>query len=155
MTIDLNEHLSANFTLGEMIRSQSAVRKGIRNVPGPAEIAALRLLCQKVLQPVRDHYDRPVIVTSGYRSPRLNTAIGGSRSSQHCKGEAADFTVAGVSNIEVCRWIERHLNYDQLIYEFGESGWIHVSYSAHRMRNMELSAKRIGGRTRYLAGLRT
>ena len=150
-----DEALSANFTLGEMIRSQSAVRKGIRNVPGPAEIAALRLLCQKVLQPVRDHYDRPVIVTSGYRSPRLNTAIGGSRSSQHCKGEAADFTVAGVSNIEVCRWIERHLNYDQLIYEFGGSGWVHVSFSAHRMRNMELSAKRIGGRTRYLAGLRT
>jgi hypothetical protein len=150
-----HEALSANFTLGEMIRSQSAVRKGIRNVPGPAEIVALRLLCQKVLQPVRDHYDRPVVVTSGYRSPRLNTAIGGSRSSQHCKGEAADFTVPGVSNIEVCRWIERNLNYDQLIYEFGESGWIHVSYSAHRMRNMELSAKRIGGRTRYLPGLRT
>ena len=155
MTIDLNEKLSENFTLGEMIRSEQAVRKGIRNVPGQSEIAALRLLCEQVLQPIRDHYDRPVIVTSGYRSPRLNTAIGGSKSSQHCKGEAADFTVSGVSNIEVCRWIERNLNYDQLIYEFGESGWIHASYSAHRMRNMELSAKRIGGRTRYLPGLRT
>lgn len=152
--MNLEEKLSANFALGEMIRSQTAARKGIRNVPGQSEVAALRLLCEKVLQPVRDHYDRPVIVTSGYRSPRLNTSIGGSASSQHCKGEAADFTVSGVSNIEVCRWIERNLNYDQLIYEFGERGWIHCSYSAHRMRNMELSAKRIGGRTRYLPGLR-
>lgn len=152
--MNLNEKLSANFALAELIRSETASRKGIINMPGREELAALRLLCEKVLQPVRDHYDRPVIVTSGYRSPRLNTAIGGSASSQHCKGEAADFTVQGVSNFEVCRWIERQLNYDQLIYEFGESGWIHCSYSAHRMRNMELSAKRIGGRTRYLPGLR-
>ncbi len=152
--IALDERLSANFTLGEMIRSESASRRGIRNEPGEAEIRALRLLCEKVLQPVREHYDRPLVVTSGFRSPRLNTAIGGSASSQHCKGEAADFTVPGVSNLEVCRWIERTLNYDQLIYEFGESGWIHCSFSAHRMRNMELSAVRRGGRVQYLSGLR-
>lgn len=151
--IDLQMRLSANFTLGEMIRSETAARKGIRNEPGQAEIAALALLCEKVLQPVRDHYGVPVISTSGYRSPRLNTAIGGSSSSQHCKGEAADFTVAGVSNIAVCRWMEANLNYDQLIYEFGEGGWIHASFSAHRMRNMELSAKRIGGRVKYLPGI--
>lgn len=150
----LDQRLSENFTLGEMIRSETAARRGIRNVPGKAEIAALRLLCEKVLQPVRNYYDRPVIVTSGYRSPRLNTAIGGSATSQHCQGEAADFTVPGISNLEVCRWIESNLNYDQLIYEFGESGWVHCSYSAHRMRNMELSAKRISGRTKYLPGLR-
>lgn len=153
MTIANDERLSANFSLGEMIRSETAARRGIRNTPGPAEIASLRLLCEQVLQPVRDHYDLPVIVTSGYRSPRLNTAIGGSATSQHCKGEAADFTVPGMSNIEVCRWIERNLDYDQLIYEFGEQGWVHCSYSAHRMRNMELSAVRRGGRVHYLPGL--
>lgn len=151
---DLTMRLSANFTLGELIRSETAARKGIRNVPRQAEIAALRLLCEKVLQPVRDHFGRPVIITSGYRSPRLNTAIGGSPSSQHCWGEAVDFTVVGQSNIEVCRWIERTLPYDQLIYEYGESGWIHASLSAHRQRKQVLSAKRIAGRTQYLTGLR-
>lgn len=146
-------NLSDNFTLSEMIVSQTAARKGIPNDPPEDAVRALKLLCEKVLQPVRDHYGKPVVVTSGYRSPRLNTAIGGSASSQHCKGEAADFTIPGESNLEVCRWLEANLNYDQLIYEFGEGGWIHVSYSAHRMRNQELSAKRVGGRTKYLPGL--
>ena len=144
--------LSANFYLAEMVTSQTALRRGIPNDPGPEEVAALKLLCQKVLQPVRDHFAVPVTISSGYRSPRLNTAIGGSATSQHCFGEAADFTIAGLSNLEVCKWMERHLNYDQLIYEFGEEGWVHCSFSADRMRNMELTAKRIGGRVRYLDG---
>ena len=146
--------LTEHFTLHEMTVSQTAARKGVRNVPGAAEIAALVLLCEQVLEPVRAQFGRPVVITSGYRSPRLNTAIGGSASSQHCRGEAADFTVPGVSNLEVARWMHRHLAYDQLIYEFGERGWIHASYRAGRLRNMELSAKRIGGRVRYLEGLR-
>lgn len=145
--------LSTNFSLAEMIRSQTALRRGIPNRPGPAEIAALKLLCEKVLQPVRDHYASPVNVSSGYRSSRLNRAIGGSGTSQHCKGEAADFTVAGVSNFEVCHWLERTLNYDQLIYEFGEAGWIHCSFSKDRMRNEELTARRVNGRVKYLPGI--
>lgn len=145
--------LTTNFSLEEMVRSQTALRKGIRNNPGPAEIAALQLLCEKVLQPVRDHYQRSVAVTSGYRSPRLNTAIGGSATSQHCFGEAADFTVVGLSNMEVCQWIQANLNYDQLIYEFGEAGWVHCSFSATRMRNQELTARRVGRGTKYLPGL--
>jgi zinc D-Ala-D-Ala carboxypeptidase len=146
-------NLSPHFTLAEMTRSETASRKGIRNVPGQAETAALTLLCEKVLEPVRLHYGKPVIVTSGYRSPRLNVAIGGSQSSQHCRGEAADFTVHGESNLDVCQWMMRNLNYDQLILEYPPSGWVHVSYSAHRMRNQELTAKRIGGRTKYLPGI--
>ena len=146
--------LTANFTLAELVRSQTALRRGIPNNPGPQEIAALRLLCENVLQPVRDHFGAPVHVSSGYRSPRLNRAIGGSASSQHVLGEAADFVVSGQNNLAVCRWMERRLNYDQLIYEFGEAGWIHCSFSADRMRNMELTAKRISGRVRYLEGLR-
>lgn len=150
----MTERLSRHFTLAEMTRSQTASRKGIRNEPGPDEIRALTLLCENVLEPARKHFGAPVIVTSGYRSPRLNRAIGGSGSSQHCKGEAADFTVSRHSNLEVCRWIEANLDYDQLIYEFGESGWIHCSFSRDRTRNQELSAVRRGGRVQYLSGLR-
>lgn len=146
-------NLSPNFTLAEMIRSSTASRRGIDNTPPPAIIERLRLVCEHVLEPVRAHYKRPVIVTSGYRSPALNSAIGGSGTSQHSQGEAADFTVHGVSNIEVCRWMEKTLHYDQLIYEFGEDGWIHASWSARRQRNMELTAKRVNGKTVYLAGI--
>ena len=145
--------LTPHFSLAEMTKSNTAIERGISNVPRPGELEALKLLCERVLEPVREHFGTPVIVSSGYRAPQVNRAIGGSASSQHCKGEAADFTVAGQSNLAVCRWMERHLNYDQLIYEFGEWGWIHVSYSAHRMRNVELRAVKRLGRTRYLPGL--
>lgn len=145
--------LSPHFTLEELTHSQSAVRLGMRNVPTATQIAALRLLCEHVLEPVREHFARPVIVSSGFRAPAVNRAIGGSGTSQHCLGEAADFTVPGISNLEVLRWMERRLLYDQLIYEFGESGWIHCSYRAGRLRNQELTARRIAGRTQYLPGL--
>ena len=143
-------NLSPHFTLAEMTVSQTASRRGLNNTPGANEIAALKLLCEKVLEPIRKHFDRPVIVTSGYRSPKVNKAIGGSATSQHCFGQAADFTVPGVGNLDLCKWIERNLNYDQLIYEYGESGWVHVSYRDGNLRNMELTAKRGKG---YLPGL--
>lgn len=145
--------LSPHFTLAELTVSQTAARKGISNVPPAEAVAALKLLCEKVLEPLRAHYGRPVVVSSGYRAPRVNVAVGGSASSQHCFGEAADLRVPGVSNLEVCRWLQANLAYDQLIYEFGESGWVHVSYSRHRLRNEELSAKKVRGRTQYLKGL--
>ena len=141
--------LSAHFTLAEMVVSQTASRKGIDNTPGPNEIAALKQLCEKVLEPVRVHFDRPVIVTSGFRSITLNKKIGGSATSQHCEGKAADFTVPGVSNYELCKWMERNLDYDQLIYEYGESGWVHVSYEVP-FRNMELTKRR---GVRYIPGI--
>lgn len=145
--------LSANFALAEMILSRTAHRRGIDNTPPPAARKALQALAQEVLQPVRDRFGRPVIVTSGYRAPALNRAIGGSASSQHTLGEAADFTVSGVSNLEVARWIVANLPFDQLIYEFGESGWLHVSYRAGRLRRQVLRAEKRNGRTVYLAGL--
>ena len=144
--------LSEHFTLAEMTRSTTAVRKGIPNNPPADVVKALTSLCVNVLEPVRVHYGKPVRVTSGYRSPRLNVAIGGSASSRHCFGEAADFTVPGESNLAVCQWILRNLKYDQLIYEFGEGGWIHCGYSP-RMRGQELSAVKRGGKTVYLPGL--
>lgn len=145
--------LAPNFALAEMILSRTAHRRGIDNTPPAAAVKALRELAQNVLQPVRDHFARPVIVTSGYRSPALNRAIGGSPTSQHTQGEAADFTVAGVSNLEVARWIVANLPFDQLIYEFGEAGWLHVSYSADRTRRQVLRAVKRNGRTVYLSGL--
>lgn len=147
--------LSANFTQAEMVLSRTANRRGINNTPDAAAVAALRALAVNVLQPVRDHFGKPVVVTSGYRSPALNRAIGGSATSQHVQGEAADFTVAGVSNLVVARWIVANLPFDQLIYEFGESGWLHVSYRAGRLRKQVLRAEKRNGRTVYLAGLPT
>ena len=142
--------LTKHFHLSEFTRSQTAVRRGIRNVPGPNQVAALKLLCEKVLEPVREHFDKPVRISSGYRSPALNRAIGGSPTSQHSKGEAADFTIPGVPNREVLEWMHKNLSYDQLIDEFNPGGWIHVSYSKDRLRNQELSARRGRG---FLPGL--
>lgn len=137
-----------------MTASQTAVRRGIPNHPGPATKAALAALCLHVLEPVRAQFGKPVIVTSGYRSPKLNTAIGGSATSQHCFGEAADFTVQGVSNLDVCQWIMRNLKFDQLIYEFGEEGWVHCSWRETRKRQQELTARRGRfGKVQYLAGI--
>lgn len=145
-------NLSPHFTLAEMTVSQAAARKGIPNVPNAEQTKALKLLCEKVLEPVRLHFDKPVVVSSGFRAPRVNVAVGGSATSAHCRGEAADFTIPGESNLAVCQWIERNLNYDQLIFEYGKSGWIHVGYSP-RMRNQTLSAVKRGGKTVYLQGL--
>lgn len=132
--------LTKHFTLSEMTRSETASRRNIDNTPNQKEIDALIILCKEVLEPIREHFDRPVIITSGFRSAALNKRIGGSATSQHSKGEAADFTVPGVSNYELCKWMERKLNYDQLIYEYGESGWVHVSYRLP-YRNMELTKR--------------
>jgi len=126
--------LSENFTLAEMTFSQTAQRRGINNTPSQTEINNLRRLCIHVLQPLRNHFQRPVIVTSGYRSPQLNKAIGGSQTSQHSKGEAADFTVSGIGLIQTCNYIAKNLPFDQLIYEF--DSWIHVSYSGRNRRQL-------------------
>ena len=135
--------LSPHFTLAEMVVSQTASRLGLDNTPPPAVIAALRGLCLNLLEPVRAHFGRPVIVSSGYRAPAVNKACGGSATSQHRFGQAADFTVPGVANLELCQWIQRNLKYDQLIYEFGPSGWVHASWLDGPLRMQELSAKRM------------
>lgn len=153
--------LSPNFHLSEFITSQAAARLGLKNNPGEAEIAALRLLCAKVLEPVRAHFGKPIVISSGYRSPAVNKAVGGAASSQHVKGEAADFEIPGVSNVEVARWMMAKLNYDQLILEFytpgqPNSGWVHASYRSP-YRNQELTARRVRkwGRltTEYVPGI--
>ena len=126
--------LSRNFSLGELTKSQTALRMGIDNNPTPEDLYNLHLLCDNILQPVREHFGRAVTISSGYRSEDLCVAIGSSRKSQHAKGQAADFEVMGVDNKEVAEWIRDVLDFDQLILEFykeGEpnSGWIHCSYA--------------------------
>ena len=137
-------NLSKHFTLEEFEKSQTATRKGIINKAGSGEIKNLGDLCYEVLEPVRAKFDKPVTITSGYRSPELSEAIGSKATSQHCLGEAADFEIAGVSNLQVALWIENNVDFDQLILEFwkeGEpnSGWIHVSYKDGSNRKQVLT----------------
>lgn len=133
--------LSKNFTLSELTRSQTASRLGINNVPNAQVIANLRILCENILQPVRDNYGLPVVVSSGYRSPELNRKIKGSRTSQHMTGHAVDFEVPTVENLQVANWIKSNLSFDQLILEFwtgGNSGWIHCSYVSPEKNKKQL-----------------
>ena len=146
-------NLSRNFTLLELTKSDTAVRKGINNNPNAGQIEKLKELCENILQPVRDHYGR-VKVTSGFRSSELCLAIGSSVNSQHAKAEAADFECVGVDNAELADWIHKNLNYDQLILEFytpGEpnSGWIHCSWVSEQPRKQFLWAYKSEGKTKY------
>ena len=146
-------NLSRNFTLQELIKSDTAIRLDINNNPNSGQIEKLKALCENILQPVRDHFGR-VKVTSGYRSVELCTAIGSSVNSQHAKAEAADFEVMGTDNAELADWINKNLDYDQLILEFytpGEpnSGWIHCSYTPEGGRKQFLHAYKSEGKTKY------
>jgi zinc D-Ala-D-Ala carboxypeptidase len=125
--------LSKNFSLAELTKSQTAERMGMDNNPNEDETENLRILCERVLQPVRDHFNHVVTISSGYRNEILSAKIGSSRTSQHCAGEAADFEIFGIGNNEVADWIKENLMFDQLILEFwtpgqANSGWVHVSY---------------------------
>ena len=135
--------LSKNFSLEEMEKSSTAIRLGIKNKAGAGEIKNLGDLCYEILEPVRIKFDKPVTITSGYRSPQLSEAIGSKSTSQHCTGNACDMEIAGVSNLEVALWIENHCDFDQLILEYytGEpnSGWIHVSYKDGSNRKQVLT----------------
>jgi hypothetical protein len=146
--------LSANFTLKELTKSDTAIRKGISNEPNTDEIEKLKLLCETILQPVRDKFGA-VTVTSGYRSPELCQAIGSSVNSQHTKSEAVDFEVEGVDNADVAYWIKDNIpNWDQMILEFyilgqPNSGWIHCSITSKLERKQFLSAYKEDGKTKY------
>ena len=149
----LSEHLS----LSEVTRSESAKRKGISNMPTEAHIANFKLLAENIFEPIRQHFRCPIIISSGYRSKELNSAIGGSLTSQHCQGEAIDIdmdgTAQGVTNKMVFDYIKDNLNFDQLIFEFGDDNnpdWVHVSYeSTGKQRKQILRAIRSGGKTIY------
>ena len=146
--------LTANFSVLELTKSQTAERKGIDNTPSPEHQENLRLLCEAVLQPVRDHFSRVVSVSSGYRSPELCEAIGSRSTSQHARGEAADFEIFGISNKVLADYINETLHYDQLILEYWNesdpnSGWVHCSFSEGNNRKQYLRAYKENGSTKY------
>jgi zinc D-Ala-D-Ala carboxypeptidase len=142
--------LSKHFSLEEMTRSMVASRKGIDNIPGAGEIKNLENLCYEVLEPVRAHFDKPITVSSGYRSEALCEAIGSKKTSQHAKGMAVDFEINGVPNIQVAYWLTNNVDFDQCILEFykpdnGSAGWIHASYNekgANRKQVLTFDGKR-------------
>ena len=139
-------NLSKNFTLYELCKSQTAERRGIPNDLDADAIFNLRTLAENILQPIRNEYGS-FVISSGYRCPELSIAIGSSKDSQHCKGQAADFEVAGVSNYDLAVWIKDNLPFDQLIlecYTGGNSGWIHCSY-VEEPRKEVLTYDRLNG----------
>jgi zinc D-Ala-D-Ala carboxypeptidase len=140
-------NLSKNFTLDELTVSQEAARSGLKNIPNADQTESLRLLCENILQPLRDRARKPLVVSSGFRSVSVNRRIGGSATSQHCKGQAADFTIPGLSVADTVELIRKMgLPVDQCIEEFGR--WVHVSYGP-RHRKQFLKARRVGGKTQY------
>jgi zinc D-Ala-D-Ala carboxypeptidase len=149
--------LSKHFELAEFTRSSTAKRAGISNMPTDAHLENIKLLCEKILEPIRVHFARPIILSSGYRSPALNRAVGGSSSSQHCSGEAADIDMDGtnVTNAQIFNYIKNNLEFDQLIWEFGTDSnpdWVHVSYESNgRQRKQILRAVKKNGSTSYIS----
>jgi len=150
--------LSENFTMAEFIKSDTANRLGIDNTPEGEHLEAAKALFENVVQKVRDHFG-PTVINSGYRCPELNEAVRGSKTSQHCHGEAADIEVPGVANGDLAQWIVDNLDFDQVILEFytpgqPSSGWVHVSYKADGTnRKKALTAAKIDGKTVYSNGI--
>jgi hypothetical protein len=151
--MQLSEHLS----LAVVTRSDMAKRRGISNMPTPEHLENFKKLAENIFEPIFKHFGVPIFVSSGYRSKALNTAIGGSLSSQHCLGQALDLdmdgTKNGVTNKMVFDYIKANLNFDQLIWEFGTKDnpdWVHVSYNpSGKQRKQILRAIKSGGKTAY------
>lgn len=141
------------FTIEELTFSQTARRSSIDNTPTKEVEANLKALVENILDPLREHFGRPVTISSGYRGPKLNKAVKGSKTSQHCFGQAADLSVHGVPDREVCEWIKKNLPFDQLILEFPENGWVHVSYSDRHRRETLTATKNRFGKTVYTPGI--
>ena len=136
--------------------SITAIRKGIDNEPNEEQLSNMKLVAEKIFEPVRIHFKVPIKVNSFFRSPDLNKAIGGSTKSQHCKGQAIDIddTYGKIKNSDIYWWIKENLDFDQMIWEFGNNDnpdWVHVSYvSPDKNRNRCLKAYRKDGKTKYM-----
>ena len=151
--------LTNNFSLHEMIKSETAMRRDMDNTPHSDEVVQnLTILCEQVLQPLRDVYGVGIKVNSGYRSPDVNAAVGGSRTSDHCKGQAADIEIPGVANKDLAIYIRDNFEFTQLILEgyiegIPDSGWVHVSYDAYNLKRQVLTAIFVKGRAVYSNGI--
>lgn len=148
--------LSENLSLKEVTKSATAIKRGISNEPTVEHLENLKALAENIFQPLRNHFGVPIAVTSGYRSAELNALIGGSPTSQHCKGEAIDLDAdvyGHITNADIFRYLIEHTDFDQLIWEFGtnqEPNWVHCSYKREgNNRGEVLRAVRKNGRTHY------
>ena len=147
----ISEHISYR----EGVYSITATRLGINNTPGDDQLHFMELIAEKVFEPLREWVGGPIKINSFYRCPDLNKAIGGSATSQHCKGQAMDIddTLGKATNAEMYHWIKDNLNFDQMIWEFGDDdnpNWVHISYvSKEKNRNRCLRAYKNGGKTVY------
>lgn len=150
--------LSKHLSLAEISRSETAKRKGINNTPSGEHLENFKKLAENIFEPIREHFRVPIHISSGYRSKELNSAIGGSATSQHCSGEAIDIdmdgSASGVTNAQVFNFIKDNLQFDQLIWEFGSDSnpdWVHVSYeTTGKQRKQILKAVKSGGKTSYI-----
>ena len=145
-------NLTEHFSMKELTQSQTAIKNGIPNIPkDPQVVANLTLLCEKVLEPLREGMKCPIRISSGYRSPELNKLIGGAKASQHNIGEAVDIDL-DEKNAELFSYIVNNLDFDQIIWEFGDDNnpdWVHVSYKAAGNRKQLLKALKLNGKTSY------
>lgn len=143
------EKISEHISYSEAIKSQTGSRLGISNEPNEAQLKAMRLVAEKVFEPVRKALNRPVFISSFFRSEALNKKIGGAKGSQHSKGEAIDIDVDGL-NDQIFYFIKNNLEFDQLIWEFGttkEPDWVHVSYKETGNRKQVLRITKEGARS--------
>ena len=148
--------VSKNFALSEMVKSATAERLNVDNSPSDIHLVNLTHLAIHILQPVRDQFG-VITINSGYRSPALNAKVGGSKTSQHCNGQAADFESFSTPNPDLAKWIANNLEFDQLILEFYDgkdpnSGWVHCSYNLMGNRKKILTALKTGGKVVYKNG---
>ena len=148
----ISKHISDK----EAVYSTTALRRGIDNKPNGEQLGNMKLIAEKIFEPLRSFVGGPIKINSFFRSPELNTAIGGSKTSQHCKGQAMDIddTFGYKTNAEMYNFIKEHLNFDQMIWEFGDDNnpnWVHVSYvSNEKNRNRCLKAYKDKGKTKYI-----
>lgn len=147
--------ISNHISYKEATTSQTAVRKGIDNTPNEYQLQNMKLVAEKIFEPLREHFKRPIAINSFFRSQKLNKAIGGATGSQHTQGRAIDIddTLGGVTNKQMFDWIKDNLDFDQLIWEFGNDSnpdWVHVSYvSENENRRRVLKALKKNGKTIY------
>ena len=148
--------LSKNFALSEMVKSATAERLNVDNSPGLHHLVNLTHLCINILQPVREQFG-VITINSGYRSPALNSKVGGSKTSQHCNDQAADFESFSTPNPDLAKWISKNLEFDQLILEFYDgkdpnSGWVHCSYNLMGNRKKIMTALKTKSGVQYKTG---
>jgi len=147
----ISEHIS----LKEAVRSNTAERLSISNMPDNETLITMQITSEHVFEPLRNHFNEQIYVSSFYRSPELNQAIGGSKTSQHCLGEAIDIddVYSKATNADFFNYIKDRLEFDQLIWEFGNDNnpaWVHVSYRLGNNRMRVLKAIKENGRTKYI-----